>query len=249
MSGHNRWTKIKHKKAAQGAAKGKLFTKLIKELTVAARMGGGDPAGNARLRAAIDAAKEANMPSENITRGIKKGTGELEGVSYEEAVYEGYGPGGVAMMVECLTDNKNRTAGDVRTTFSKGGGNLAAEGAVAWNFERMGVIEVRPGPTEERVTEAAIEGGAEDVIDHGPDGFEVRTRPADLHAVAQALEERKMALGQRRVDYLPKESVKVTDPEKGKTLLELIGALEDLDDVQHVWANYEMDDALLEQLA
>lgn len=249
MSGHNRWTKIKHKKAAQGAAKGKLFTKLIKELTVAARMGGGDPAGNARLRAAIDAAKEANMPSENITRGIKKGTGELEGVNYEEATYEGYGPGGVALIVECLTDNKNRTAGDVRTSLSRGGGNLAAEGAVAWNFERMGVIEVKAGPSEEQVTEAAIEGGAEDVVDHGADGFEVRTRPSDLHAVAQALEQRKVALGQRHVAYVAKESVKVTDPEKGKTLLELIGELEDLDDVQHVWANYEMDDALLEQLA
>jgi YebC/PmpR family DNA-binding regulatory protein len=249
MSGHNRWTKIKHKKAAQGAAKGKLFTKLIKELTVAARMGGGDPAGNARLRAAIDAAKEANMPSENIARGIKKGTGELEGVNYEEATYEGYGPAGVALIVECLTDNKNRTAGDVRTTFAKGGGHLAAEGAVAWHFERMGVIEVKAGPTEDQVTEAAIEGGAEDVLDHGPDGVEVRTRPGDLHAVAQALEQRKMALGQRRVAYVPKESVHVTDPEKGRTLLELIGALEDLDDVQQVWANYEMEDALLEQLA
>src|ERR671929_726751 len=170
MSGHNRWTKIKHKKAGAGSAKGKLFTKLIKEITVAARMGGGDPAGNARLRAAIDAAREANMPSDNITRAIKKGTGELEGIHYEEVVYEGYGPGGVAMIVECLTDNRNRSAGDVRSTFAKGGGNLAAEGAVAWMFERRGVVEVKPGPTEDEVMEAAIEAGAEDVVNHGAEG-------------------------------------------------------------------------------
>src|SRR5512133_3351158 len=164
MSGHNRWTKIKHKKEAHGAAKGKLFTKLIKEITVAARTGGGDPVGNARLRAAIELAKEANMPADNITRAVKKGTGELEGVAYEEAVYEGYGPGGVAMIVECLTDNRNRTAGDVRSSLAKGGGNLAAEGAVSWNFERRGGVEVKPGPTEDQVMEAAIEAGAEDVV-------------------------------------------------------------------------------------
>src|SRR5918911_2583586 len=146
MSGHNRWTKIKHKKEAQGAAKGKLFTKLIKEITVSARIGGADPNGNARLRAAIDAAKDANMPSDNITRAVKKGTGELEGVSYEEAVYEGYGPGGVAMIVECLTDNRNRTAGGKPPTVTKGGGDLGAEGAVSWMFERRGAVDVKPGP-------------------------------------------------------------------------------------------------------
>src|SRR5512141_2945633 len=164
MSGHNRWTNIKRKVEAVGAAKGKLYTKLIKELTVAARMGGGDPAGNARLRAALDAAKDANMPSDNITRAIKKGTGELEGVNYEEAMYEGYGPGGVALIVECLTDNRNRTAGDVRSTFAKNGGNLAAEGAVSWMFDRRGVVEVKPGPTEDQVIEAALEAGADDVV-------------------------------------------------------------------------------------
>jgi len=249
MSGHNRWTKIKHKKEAQGAAKGKLFTKLIKEITVAARMGGGDPAGNARLRAAMDAAREANMPQDNITRAVKKGTGELEGVNYEEARYEGYGPGGVALIVECLTDNKNRTAGDVRTCFSKGGGHLAAEGAVEWHFERWGVIEVKPGTSAEKVEEAAIEGGAEDVLDHGADGFEVRTHPNDLHAVAEALEGKKLKLGQRRITYVPKETMHVSDAEKARHLLKLIGELEDLEDVQHVHANYEIEDALLEQLA
>jgi YebC/PmpR family DNA-binding regulatory protein len=249
MSGHNRWTKIKHKKEAQGAAKGKLFTKLIKEITVAARIGGGDPGGNARLRAAMDAAKEANMPQENVTRAVKKGTGELEGVSYEEAVYEGYGPGGVALMVECLTDNRHRTAGDVRSTLTKGGGNLAAEGAVAWNFERRGVVEIRPGPTEDQVMEAAIDAGAEDVVNHGADGFEVRTHPNDLHHVAAELEKRKLRLGSRRITYVPKEAIRVTDPDKARQMLKLVDLLEDLDDVQSVHANFEIDDRIMEQLA
>jgi YebC/PmpR family DNA-binding regulatory protein len=248
MSGHNRWSKIKHKKAAHGAAKGKLFSKLIKEITVAARMGGGDPAGNARLRAALDTAKEANMPSDNITRAVKKGTGELEGVAYEEAIYEGYGPGGVAMIVECLTDNRNRTAGDVRSSFAKGGGNLAAEGAVAWNFERRGVVDVKAGPTEDAVMEAAIDAGAEDVVGHGADGFEVRTHPNDLHQVAASLEKR-FALGARRLTFLPKDSVRIEDPEKARQVLKLMDLLEDLDDVQSVHANFEIDEQLMEQVA
>ena len=249
MSGHNRWSKIKRQKAVQGAAKGKLFSKLIKEITVATRMGGADPAGNARLRAAFEAAKEANMPQDNVTRAVKKGTGELEGVAYEEAVYEGYGPGGVAMMVECLTDNKNRTAGDVRTAFSKGGGNLAAEGAVAWNFERRGIVEVKSGPTEDQVMEAAIEGGAEDVVSLGGEGFEVRTHPNDLHTVASALEARQFKLGGRRLTYVPKDTVRITDPDKARQMLRLMDLLEDQDDVQSVHANFEIDDALMEQVA
>jgi YebC/PmpR family DNA-binding regulatory protein len=248
MSGHNRWTKIKRKVEAAGAAKGKLFTKIIKEITVAARSGGGDPSGNARLRAAIDAAKDANMPSDNITRAVKKGTGELEGISYEEVVYEGYGPGGVAVLVECLTDNRNRTAGDVRTSFSKGGGNLAAEGAVAWNFERRGIVEVKAGPTDDQVMEAAIEAGAEDVVNHGADGFEVRTHPNDLHQVAAALEPR-MKLGARRLTFVPKDTVKLNDPDKAKQMLKLVELLEDLDDVQNVHANFEIDDKLMESVA
>ena len=248
MSGHNRWSKIKRKKEAQGSAKGKLFSKLIKEITVATRMGGADPAGNARLRAAIDAAKEANMPSENISRAIKKGTGELEGASYEEVSYEGYGPGGVAMLVECLTDNRNRTAGDVRSCFAKGGGHLAAEGAVAWMFEKRGTIEVRPGPTEDQVMEMAIEAGAEDVVPQGAEGFEVRTHPNDLHAVASQLE-RKLRLGEKRVAFVPKSTVRVEEAEKGKSLLKLLEALDELDDVQSVHANFEMEDGLLERLS
>lgn len=249
MSGHNRWSKIKRQKEALGATKGKLFSKLIREITVSARMGGGDPAGNARLRTVLEAARAANMPGESITRAVKKGTGELEGVSYEEAVYEGYGPGGVAMLVECLTDNRNRTASDVRSTFDKNGGNLAALGAVAWMFEKRGVIEVRPGPGEDAVTEAAIEGGAEDVVALGADGFEVRTHPADLHAVAAALEARGLPLGQRRTTFVPKDTVPVTDPDKARLLMKLIDHLDDLDDVQHVHANFEVDDELLAGLA
>ena len=247
MSGHNRWTKIKRKKEAQGAAKGKLFTKLIKEITVSARMGGGDVSGNARLRAAIDAAKDANMPSDNITRAIKKGTGELEGVAYEEVIYEGYGPGGAAMIVECLTDNRHRTAGDVRSSFAKGGGNLAAEGAVSWMFERCGVIDVKPGPSEDQVMEAAIEAGAEDVLNHAAEGFEVRTHPNDLHHVAAALENR-FKLGARRLSYVPKDTVKIGDPDKARSMLRLLDLLEDLEDVQSVHANFEIDDKMMDML-
>jgi YebC/PmpR family DNA-binding regulatory protein len=248
MSGHNRWSKIKRTKEAHGSAKGKLFTKLIREITVAARIGGGDPAGNARLRAATEAAKEANMPHDNVVRAVKKGTGEIEGVHYEETVYEGYGPGGVAVIVECLTDNRKRTAGEVRTAFSKGGGNLAAEGAVAWQFERCGVVEVKAGPREDQVMEAAIEAGAEDVVDHGADGFEVRTHPNDLHHVAAALDG-KVKLGARRITWLPRETVHVVDAEQAQKMLRLLDLLEDLDDVQSVHANFEMDERLLERLA
>jgi YebC/PmpR family DNA-binding regulatory protein len=249
MSGHNRWSKIKHKKAAQGAAKGNLFTKLIREITVAARAGGGDPAGNARLRSAVEAAREANMPHDNVVRAIKKGTGELEGVAYEEVHYEGYGPGGAAMIVECLTDNRNRTAGEVRTAFEKGGGHLAAQGAVAWNFERMGVVDVKAGPSEDAVTEAAIDAGAEDVVSLGTEGFEVRTHPNDLHGVVVALEKRKLGLGASRITFVPKETVKIHDPDKARAMLRLMNMLEELDDVQSVHANFEIDEALMEQMA
>ncbi|MCI0572912.1 MAG: YebC/PmpR family DNA-binding transcriptional regulator [Myxococcaceae bacterium] len=248
MSGHNRWSKIKRHKAATGAAKGKLFTKVIKELTVSARLGGGDPDGNARLRSAISAAREANMPNDTIQRAIKKGIGELEGSHYEEASYEGYGPGGVAVLVECLTDNKNRTASDVRTTFSKGGGNLGAEGSVSWMFARKGLVAVKPGPSEDAVMEEAIEAGAEDVLNLGEDGFEVRTAPGDLHGVALALESAGLALGAQRLTYLPQNTVKL-DGDNAKRMLKLVEALEDNDDVQHVHANFEIDEALLQELA
>jgi YebC/PmpR family DNA-binding regulatory protein len=248
MSGHNRWSKIKRQKAAMGATKGKLYSKLIKEITVAARHGGGDPAGNPRLRALMATAREANMPGDSIQRAVKKGTGELEGVHYEELVYEGYGPGGVAVLVECLTDNRNRTASDVRVIFHKGGGNLGAEGAVAWMFHRKGSITVKPGPTEDALMEQAIEAGAEDILNHGSDGFEVRTEPQALHAVAHALEAGGVALGEQRWVYVPQNSVKVEDRENAEKLLKLLEALDENDDVQHVHANFEMDEALMSEL-
>jgi YebC/PmpR family DNA-binding regulatory protein len=248
MSGHNRWTKIKRHKEAVGAAKGKLFTKLIKEVTVSARLGGGDPNGNARLRAAITAAREANMPSDTITRAVKKGTGELEGVSYEEVIYEGYGPGGVAMLVECLTDNLNRTAGDVRATFSKGGGNLGTPGSVKFNFHKKGLIAVKPGPSEEEVLEKAIEAGAEDVINLGPEGFEVRTEPANLHAVATGLEKGGLKLGEQKWTYLPQNTVRL-EGDLAKKMLKLMETLEENDDVQNVHANFEIDESLMQAMS
>lgn len=248
MSGHNRWSKIKRAKAIVGAAKGRLFTKIIKELTVSARMGGGDPAGNARLRVAVAAAREANMPSDTITRAIKKGTGELAGVHYEEVLYEGYGPGGVAMLVECMTDNTNRTAGDVRSAFGRFEGNLAAQGAVKFVFQHRGTIGVRAGPSEEAVMAAAIDAGAEDVIDHGADGFEVRCEPAAMHHVAAALEKAGLELAEQKWVWLPTTTVHVAG-DKARLLLELIEVLEENDDVQNVFANFEMDEKLIEQLS
>ncbi|AKJ02254.1 YebC/PmpR family DNA-binding regulatory protein [Archangium gephyra] len=248
MSGHNRWSKLKRYKAVMGASKGKLYSKLIKELTVAARLGGGSPDNNARLRVAILAAREANMPNDNIQRAIKKGTGELEGESYEEIVYEGYGPGGVAMLVECLTDNRNRTASDMRSMFSKEDGNLGAEGSVSWMFHKKGLITVKPGPSEDEVMEKAIEAGAEDVLNHGPDGFEVRTAPADLHAVAASLEQSGLKLGEQKWTYLPQTTVRI-EGDNARKLLKLMELLEDNDDVQNVHANFEMDEALMESLS
>jgi YebC/PmpR family DNA-binding regulatory protein len=247
MSGHNRWTKIKRKKEAMGATKGKLFTKLIKEITVAARMGGGDTNGNARLRSAIDAAKEANMPADNITRAIKKGTGELEGVSYEEVTYEGYGPGGTAVLVECLTDNRNRTAGEIRSTFTKGGGNMGESNSVAWMFERRGVIIV-PQANEDALMEAALDAGALDVINHDADGFEVRTEPHDVHKVADALNKKGFKTTEAKATYIPQNTVKL-DAEKAPKMLKLIELLDESDDVQNVHANFEIDEKLMEQLA
>ena len=241
MSGHNRWTKIKRKKEAMGASKGVLFTKLIREVTVAARNGGGDPDHNARLRSAVLAAREANMPADNITRAIKKGTGELEGIAYEEVVYEGYGPGGIGVVVEALTDNKNRTAGDVRALFTKGGGSMAASGAVAFNFDRKGTIAVKKGPSEDQVMELALDAGAEDVVQDGEGGFEVRTEPAALLNVHKALEA-KVAVGAPRMVYLPKTTVQIAG-EQAEKLLRLIEHLEENDDVQHVYANFELDEA------
>jgi YebC/PmpR family DNA-binding regulatory protein len=246
MSGHNRWTKIKRKKEAMGATKGALFTKLIREVTVAARAGGGDPDHNARLRSAVLAAREANMPNDTIQRAIKKGTGELEGVSYEEMVYEGYGPGGVAMVVEVLTDNKNRTAGDVRALFTKGGGSLATTGAVAFQFERKGVIPVKKGPSEDQVMELALDAGADDVVPDDDGGFELRTDAGSLMQVHKALEA-KLSVGAPRMMYLPKTTVQVSG-DAAEKVMRLVENLEENEDVQHVYTNVDVDEGTLREL-
>ncbi len=246
MSGHNRWTKIKRKKEAMGATKGVLFTKVIREVTLAAKSGG-DPDHNARLRSAILAAREANMPNDTITRAVKKGTGELEGVSYEELLYEGYGPGGVAMVLEIVTDNKNRTAGDVRNLFTKGGGNMGTTGSVAFLFDRKGVLPVPAGPTEDQVMEAALDAGAEDVVPDGEGGFEVRTDTTAVHQVFKALEG-KLKVKAPKMVYIPKTTVHV-EGEAAEKLLRLIETLEDNEDVQHVYANFEMDEKTMEALS
>lgn len=246
MSGHNRWTKIKRKKEAMGATKGVLFTKLIREVTIAAKSGG-DPDHNARLRSAILLAREANMPNDSIKRAVMKGTGELEGVSYEELVYEGYGPGGVAMVVEIVTDNKNRTAGDVRNIFTKGGGSMATTGSVAFLFERKGILPVKAGPTEDAVMEAALDAGAEDVVSDGDGGFEVRTEVNTLHSVAKALEG-KLPTAAPKMAYIPKSTVRV-EGEVAEKVLRLVDTLEENDDVQHVYANFELDEKTLEKLS
>lgn len=247
MAGHNRWSKIKHKKAAMGATKGVAFSKFSKELTVAARAGGGDPAHNFRLRTAMEAARGVNMPADTIQRAIKKGTGELEGVSYEEIRYEGYGPAGVAVIVECLTDNRNRTAGEVRSFFAKSGGQLGESGSVAFVFEHKGVIEVKPGPSEDHVMEVALEAGASDVLPQGEDGFEVHTEFADVHAVAEALATAGLSLGESKASFLPLNTVKV-EGETARKVLKLLDTLEEADDVQNVYSNAEFDDAELDAL-
>jgi YebC/PmpR family DNA-binding regulatory protein len=212
-------------------------------VTVAARIGGGDPDHNARLRSAVLAAREANMPADNITRAIKKGTGELEGVSYEELTYEGYGPGGVAFVVEILTDNKNRTAGDVRAIFTKGGGSMAATGAVAFQFDRKGVIPVKKGASEEQVMEVALEAGAEDVVPDEEGSFEVRTDSGSLMHVHKALEAR-LPVGAPKMVFIPRSTVQVSG-ETAEKVLRLVENLEENDDVQHVYANFEIPDAEL----
>ncbi len=247
MSGHNRWSKIKRKKEAMGGTKGVLFTKLIREITVAARFGGGDPDHNSRLRTAILAAREANMPGDSIKRAVLKGTGDLEGVSYEELLYEGYGPGGVALVLEILTDNKNRSAGDVRSLFIKYGGSMAVSGAVAFLFDRKGVMLVPVGPSEDQVMELALDAGAEDIVSDGDGGFEIRTEPTAMNGVHKALEG-KLAVGAPKLVYLPKTSVHVEGDTAGK-VLKLIEALEENDDVQRVHANFEIDEATLASLS
>ncbi|MCP4548228.1 MAG: YebC/PmpR family DNA-binding transcriptional regulator [bacterium] len=247
MSGHSKWSTIKHKKGRADAARGKVFTKLIKEITVAAKMGGGDEDMNPRLRTAIQAGKAANMPADNIKRAIKKGTGDLEGVDYLELTYEGYGPGGVAILLDTLTDNKNRTAAAVRHVFGKYNGKLAAPGAVAWMFERRGVIDImKEGVDEETLMDSALENGAEDFIDEG-DFFRVLAPVDQFMSVQKALEEtyKFESVG---IEALPQNTVEVSEKE-ASTLLKLMEMLEDLEDTQKLTANFDIPDEILEKLA
>lgn len=244
MAGHSKWAQIKRKKAVNDQKRGQAFTKLIRELTVAARDGGGDPGFNPRLRLAVDTAKAANMPQENIDRAIKRGTGELEGVSYEEVVYEGYGPGGVALYIEALTDNQRRTVAAVRHILDKNGGNLGTAGSVAWQFDKRGVICVdEEAAPEDVVFEAAVEAGAEDVAREGGE-YVVVTEPGALHEVRRAIDAAGVAVASAQLAMVAKNGVGVGGRD-GARLLKLLEALEDHEDVQQVHSNADLDDALL----
>jgi YebC/PmpR family DNA-binding regulatory protein len=247
MSGHSKWSSIKHKKGAADARRGKVFTKLIKEITVAARMGGGDPDGNPRLRTAIAAAKAENMPKENIERGIKKGTGELEGVTYEEASYEGYGPGGVAVLIDCLTDNRNRSVADIKHLFERHGGNLGEPGCVSYMFEQKGVISFEKDQVdEEALFNLALEAGADDVNEEETE-FEVITAPSNFEAVKKAIDAAGLPYTYAEVTKIPKSTVKV-EGKKAQQMLSLMQGLEDHDDVSNVYANFDISEAEMEAL-
>lgn len=240
MAGHSKWANIQHRKNAQDAKRGKIFTKLIREVTVAARQGGGDPASNPRLRLAIDRALAANMPKDNIERAIRKATGSLEGAEYEEVRYEGYAPGGVAVLVECMTDNRNRTVSEVRHAFAKHGGNLGSEGSVAYLFRKVGVLSFAPGADENRILEIALEAGAEDVARFEEDGsIEVLTAPEGFEAVRDALIRAGLKPDEAEVTMRAATEVTV-EGETARAVVKLLDHLEDLDDVQRVYSNADL---------
>jgi YebC/PmpR family DNA-binding regulatory protein len=248
MSGHSRWSKIKHTKGASDAKRGKIYTKLIKEITIAARMGGGDPNGNPRLRRAIDAARAENMPTDNVTRAIKRGTGELEGVSYEEITYEGVGPGGTLFLLDVTTDNKNRTNPELRKIFDLHNGSLGSAGSAAWAFQERGVINVaKSQATEERVFEVAVEAGAEDVQDIG-ESWMVTTEKGALDQVRAALVKAGIAVESAALAQLPKTK-KTVGGRDAEVLVKLVEALEDHDDVQNVFSDFDLDDEAMAKLA
>jgi len=247
MSGHNKWSSIKHKKGKADAQRGRAFTKITRELITAAKIGGGDPEGNSRLRQAINAARAVNMPNDNITRAIKKGTGELEGVSYEELLYEGYGPSGVAVLVKVLTDNKNRTVADIRHIFSKNHGNLGETGCVNWLFSRKGSITIpKKSIAEEKLIELAIELGAEDVVnDPEAHDFEVRADADRFEDLKRGLEEKGVKSNTAEVAMLPQSTIHL-EGKAADQMLRLMNALEESDDVQNVWANFDISDEAME---
>ncbi|MBI5327470.1 MAG: YebC/PmpR family DNA-binding transcriptional regulator [Deltaproteobacteria bacterium] len=250
MSGHSRWANIKHKKAKSDVKKGKVFTKLIKEVIVAAKMGGGDPDGNPRLRAAVDKAKASNVPSDNIDRAIKKGAGEMDGINYEEHVYEGYGPGGIAVLVSVTTDNKNRTASDVRHIFTKGGGRLGESGSVAWMFEKKGMFTFdMDSVSEDKLMDVAVDAGAEDIITNNEDKvFEVYSAASDFHKVKEVFDSKGLKYTLAEISMIPKNTIRV----EGKTaehVLRLMEELEEQDDVQDVYANFDIPKEEMEKVA
>jgi len=247
MSGHSKWSKVKHVKGKEDAKRGKLFSKLIRELSVAARDGGGDPSFNPRLRTIIATCKAANMPNDNIERAIKKGSGELGGTMFEDITYEGYGPGGIAILVEVLTDNKNRTVSEIRHIMSRNNGNLGETGCVAWNFEKKGLIMVDASKiAEDKLFDAALEAGAEDIQTEG-DTYEIVTAPNDVMDVKETLEAQKIPIASAEQTMLPKNTIRI----EGKTAelaLRLMDALEDHDDVQHVYSNFDIPDEIMKYI-
>jgi YebC/PmpR family DNA-binding regulatory protein len=247
MAGHSKWANIQHRKGAQDARRGKLFTKLIREITTAARLGGGDPDTNPRLRTAIDKALAANMTRDTIERASKRGSGDLEGVMYEEARYEGYGPGGVAVMVDCMTDNRNRTVADVRHAFTKLGGNLGSDGSVGYLFNHSGVVLLPAGTDGDRLMEVALEAGAEDIVENDDGSFEVLTAPEDFEAVRDAVKDAGMEPDHAETTMRASTTVPLSEDDAA-VMMKLLEMLEDLDDVQQVYSNADISDEVLAKL-
>lgn len=249
MSGHSKWATTKHKKAAVDAKRAKTFTKIIREITVAAKAGGGDPDGNPRLRTVILKAKEANMPADNIKKAIKKGTGELPGTVYEETAYEGYGPGGVALLIQILTDNKNRTVAEIRHLLGKNNGNMAESGAVSWMFDRKGLIAIEKSQADEdTLMSLTLDAGAEDLLSDDPDNFEVVSDPADFENVKKAVSDANITPIFSDITFIPQTSVAL-EGKAAEQMLRLMDLLEDHDDVQNVYANFDISDEILAKLA
>ena len=250
MSGHSKWSTIKHRKGAQDAKRGKIFSKLIKEITIAARMGGGDPEANPRLRTAITNAKAQSMPKENIERAIKKGTGELDGVHFEEILFEGYGPHNVALIVESMTDNRNRTVAFIRSTFSKLGGNLGSTNSVQYMFDHIGQIYVNKSVIEEEnLMEVILQVGAEDMNSDHPEQFEVITSIADFAEVRNALEDQRITMAEANIAWVPRNRVEIDDFKKAEQVMRLFDQLEDHDDIQKVYSNFDISDRILTEMS
>jgi YebC/PmpR family DNA-binding regulatory protein len=246
MSGHSKWASIKHKKAAIDAKRGALFTKCIKELTAAARAGGGNQDTNIRLRAAVQKAKESSMPADNIEKAIMRGTGELPGITYEEFSYEGYGPGGIALMIEVVTDNKNRTTAELRNLMTKKGGNMASAGAVSFLFQKKGFLTVeKKSIDEDKLMNIVLDAGAEDMKSEG-DSYEITTQPQDYEAVKAALDKNKIAAQSAEITMIPTTTIKIADKNTANSILGLMDSLEEHEDVQHVYANFDIPDELIE---